>query len=182
MKKLLSIPICLLLLVNCSCSSKGKKEKEPDFKTLDASWECDYLKLNVNSNWEQNDSLSGDSTFASWNWTDANDYHSISFSVSHNSMYHKLTQSELISSFEESKSFFLNDDEFKNDKIMLEAYEDVEVSDSFVKNGQAYIVLEKTDNDYHKIKFEGESITGDFRYNISDEQIVLDIIDTLVFY
>lgn len=182
MKRLISIPISLLMIISCSCSSKPQKEKEPDYKTLDSSWECDYLKFDVNSNWEQSDSLSGDSTFASWNWADKNDYHSISFSVSHSSMYHKLSQAEIIESFENSKSYILSDDEFKNDNIMLEEYEGVEVVDSFVKNGQAYIVLGKPDSDNRRIQFEGESISGKFRYNTSDEQTVLDIIDTIMFY
>ena len=182
MKKLISIPISLLMLFSCSCSSKPQKEKEPDFRTLDTTWECDYLKFNVNSNWEHSDSLSGDSTFANWNWTDQNDFHSISFSISHSSMFHKLSQTEMISDYEETKSSILNDDEFKNDNIMLEEYQGVEVADSFVKNGQAYIVLSNPDSDNRRIQFKGESISGKFRYNVSDEQIVLDIIDTIAFY
>lgn len=182
MKKLISIPISLLMLFSCSCSSKPQKEKELDYKTLDSSWECDYLKFDVNSNWEHRDSLSGDSTFANWNWADEDDYHSISFSISHSSMFHKLSQTEMISDFEESKSLILNDDEFKNDNTMLEEYQGVEVTDSFVKNGQAYIVLSKPDSDNRRIQFKGESISGKFRYNVSDEQIVLDIIDTIAFY
>lgn len=182
MKKLISIPISLLMIISCSCSSKPQTEKEPDYKTLDSSWECDYLKFDVNSNWEQSDYTSGDTTVADWNWTDKDDYHSISFSVTHNSMYHKLTQSELISDFEYLKSFFLNDDEFKNDKIMLDAYEGVEIADSFVKNGQAYIILDKSGSDYRRIEFKGESISGEFGYYSSDEQTVLDIIDTIKFY
>ena len=120
MKKLISIPISLLMIISCSCSSKPQKEKEPDYKTLDSSWECDYLKFDVNSNWEHSDSLSGDSTFASWNWTDKDDYHSISFSVTHSPYYHKLAQAEMISDFESTKSIVLNDDEFKNDSIVNE--------------------------------------------------------------
>lgn len=182
MKKLISIPISLLILLSCSCSSNSKKEKEPDYKTLDSSWECDYLKFDVNSNWEPGDYTSGDVTVANWNWTDENDFHSISFSLTHNSRYHKLTQSEMISDFENSKSLILNDDEFKNDKIMLDAYEGVEIADSFVKNGQAYIILDKSGSDYRRIEFKGESISCDFGYYSSDEQTVLDIIDTIIFY
>ena len=182
MKKLISIPISLLMIISCSCSSKPQTEKEPDYKTLDSSWECDYLKFDVNSNWEHSDSLSGDSTFASWNWTDKDDYHSISFSVTHSPYYHKLAQAEMISDFESTKSIVLNDDEFKNDSIMLGEYEGVEVIDSFVKNGQAYIVLGKSDSDNCRILFQGESIYCKIRYNSSDEQTVLDIIDTIIFY
>ena len=65
---------------------------------------------------------------------------------------------------------------------MLEEYQGVEVADSFVKNGQAYIVLSNPDSDNRRIQFKGESISGKFRYNVSDEQIVLDIIDTIAFY
>lgn len=198
MKRTLSVVLCAALLASlASCSEAAEKTDSKDsqksrlqstaenidYTTLDTTWECDYLKLNINSNWEKSDYLSGDLTLADWNWSDKeNEYHFISFTIRHDSTYKKLTQSEMISSFKNSKSLILNDDEFKNDSIMLEEYEGVEVADSFVKNGQAYIVLNKSGSNNRRIKFQGESFSGEFRYDLLDEQTVLNIIDTIVFY
>lgn len=197
MKRTLSVVLCAALLASlASCSEAAEKSgskasqksssqstaENIDYTALDTTWECDYLKFKVNSNWQGDDSLYNDLTLAHWYWGDNDVFHSVDFTLSHNSTYKKLAQSEMISEFEKSKSLILNDDEFKNDSIMLEEYENVDVADSFVKNGQAYIILNKSGSDNRRIKFQGESISGEFRYNISDEQTVLEIIDSIVFY
>ncbi|PWJ13969.1 hypothetical protein [Ruminococcus flavefaciens] len=176
MKKLISIPISLLMLFSCSCSSKPQKEKELDFKTLDASWECDYLKISTNSNWQENDHINGDLTMASWIWGSEDDMHFIDFSINHDPSYDKLSQAEITEHWESFKEYALTDDALKS------SYEGYFVEDSFVKNGQAYLITADGNSDNKRIEFYTDSLHGTISFHSIDNDVVMSMIDTIVFY
>ena len=191
MKKALSIIAgmsMLLSLVSCSeAAEKPSAESQVetvDYTTLDSSWECDYFKIGTNSHWEADDSLIGDLTLANWYWADKDNYHSIYFSISHADLYKKLTQDDAKTEWEQLKDSFMTDDDFKNDKDTLERYDGYFVERTFVKNGQAYLIIAKEgDTDAQKrIEFYADSLHGTLSYYQLDEQIVLDMIDSIVFY
>lgn len=176
MKKLISIPISLLMIISCSCSSNSKKEKEPDYKTLDSSWECDYLKISTNSNWQEHDYINDNITNASWQWDVDDDTHYIDLDLYYDSVWDKLSQNELVKHWEDYKEYALADDTLKS------FFEGYYVEDSFVKNGQAYLIVANENSDVKKIEFYTDNIHGTFRYHVPDNEIVLNMVDSIVFY
>ena len=178
MKRTLSIVLCASLfasLVSCSTGS-SKKQADIDYTTLDSAWECDYLKIGTNSNWHEYDSISGNLTLVDWFWGSEDNQHFANLSLSHNSEYKKLSQTEVTERWNNFKKFALDDDLLKND------YKDDSIEDTFVKNGQAYIIIDKGKNDKKEIQFYAYDLHGTFSYNNADTDIIMRMIDSMVFY
>ena len=164
MKKALSVVLCAALLAPLASCSAGssKKEADIDYTTLDTTWECDYLKISTNSNWNVEDNLDYGSII-SVHW-DKNGTSPIFLTISYMEYYKKLTQYELIKKWEAEKHS-----------------EDASIDDTFVKNGQAYIVT-KNKSDIKNIEFCADKLHGSFSFYADDEDYVLKMIDSIVFY
>jgi len=185
MKKAMSIIFATALsLTLISCSEKaGNSKNDKDYTTLNSTWECDYLKIGTNSNWSEYDSLSDYSNYASWSWKDSSDEgHSCNLNLSHSSLYKKLSQSDAIKYWEWSQNDFLTSEEFKGDQTITEKYKDYFVEDSFVKNGQSYLIISKKGQPQKRIEFYAEGLHGDLSYNSDDEPLIMDMINSIVFY
>lgn len=175
MKKVISVLLCMLIPVfTYSCSEKTQskdtpKESEIDYNTLDSSWECDYLKIATNSNWNERDSIDGDTTSVIW---DSNGASPIILILSYSPLFKKMTQSELINQYKNIKS---SDNDILQRNYVIE--------DTFVKNGQAYIVLSsEPENGFKDVEFQAEHISGKISFLESREDVIMEMIESIVFY
>lgn len=178
MKRTLSVVLCAALLASlASCSeASSKKEADIDYTTLDSTWECDYLKIATNSNWHEYDSINGNLTLVDWSWGTEDNQHYADLSLSHNLEYTKLSQNEVTERWNNFKKFALDDDLLKDD------YKDDFIEDTFVKNGQAYLIIDKGKNDKKEIQFYAHDLHGTFSYNNADTEIIMRMIDSINFY
>lgn len=171
-KRLFYIASALIFFLLSSCSTQNQKKSEVDYDTLDSTWECDYFKISTNSNWNEKDSIDGFMTSVYW---DCNGTSPISIITAYNQFSSKLTQNELI---EQIKKYQSSDDE-----MFREMYSDYEIEDTFVKNGQAYILLKpKGSNGRKKIEFSADNLNGSIYYYESREDVVMKMIDSIEFY
>lgn len=191
MKRLFTTLAILSFMVACvSCSSDEKQSEQgmnnissvdsESLIELDSTWECDYFKMGINSKWNIDDSISDRYSTSTIEWEDEERFHVIFISFTNSSLYKKLTQSESIDEWEKLKYGMLNDSD--SDEMTKEWYETRSVSDSFVKNGQAYIIIDIKDLDSKEIEFYSDSLHGTIRYYSDDEEIIMNMIDTIEFY
>ena len=157
MKRIFLLISCITFIVLPSCSSN---QKEKDYNVLDSIWECDYFKMSTNSNRNLTETVGNNVISVIW---DIEGTSPIFLNVYYATYYEKQTQLELIEEQEKYGS------------------EGSSVDRTFVKNGQAYIIL-KSDNQFKSIKFTADTFAGDFLYYDSDEEYVLKMIDTITFY
>lgn len=183
MKRMLFAVLCAALiasLTSCSAASEpsttSRGQAAIDYTTLDTSWECDYLKIAVSSKWQGDDNLSNDLTFAHWYWGNDDVFHFVDFTLSHNSDYKQLSQKEVTERWSNFKEYALEDDTLKAD------YEGDYVEDTFVKSGQAYLIIANEKNDKKEIQFYANGLHGTFSYDNIDTDIVMSMIDSIVFY
>lgn len=188
MKKMFAILSSAVLLTSLTACSEAaeptnhkSKVQEADYTTLDSSWECDYFKLGINSHWECSRSITDYSISATFD-VDSEYFSSIRLNILKYDNYHKLSESELISNWEKKRNDMLTDDLFKDDLTIKEEYETFSVSESFVKNAQAYIFLSSTDDRFlNRIEFQGDGFYGTFKFYKKDKDIVMSMIDSIVF-
>ena len=64
MKKTLSFSLCFIMLFS-SCTKKEAADKT-DYTTINSSWECDYFKIGVNSNWNITENIDGNYISVTW--------------------------------------------------------------------------------------------------------------------
>lgn len=158
MKKMLSFSLCFIMLFS-SCSKKETAD-EIDYTTINSSWECDYLKIGVNSNWNITENINGNYISVTW---DRNGASPIFCHFSYGEFFKKYTQNELIQKWKS--------DEHSEDASF----------DTFVKNGQAYIIT-KDSSQFEGIEFHSDKLWGTFTFYSDYEDYVLKMIDSIVFY
>ena len=187
MKKYLTI-ICVLLtltaFVSCgdSTSSSDSSElessisetateetTEPETKEinpiLDSVFENDYLKISVSSDWEESDSTLGDTYYTEWDWKENDSLeHYILLDFTEDSSGN-MSKEDLIKFCSENEEVFIA----PNSKII----------DSFEKNNQAYVITENTEN--RQIVFISDKVKGKIIYLPDDEDIVMDMIESIEF-
>lgn len=173
MKKRFSCIASVLIIILSSCSTRqNQQSSKVDYDTLDSFWECDYFKISKNSNWNERENINGFMTSVYW---DCNGSSQISITSAYNQFSFKLTQNELI---EKIKGYQNSDDE-----IIREMYSDYEIEDTFVKNGQAYILLQPKDSKGRKIiEFNADKVNGSIYFYESQEDVVMKMIDSIEFY
>ena len=141
-------------------------------RELDTSWECDYLKISKCSNWREYLSKDIDDTssyFCNWEWFDGEEKHSITFMISDEfaGIIEKKSEKELREWFEYSK----------------EDVEDLVLVDTFVENNQAYMITTTTSyEDSYELQFYTDKVNGSISFDKEDEDIVREMIDSIVYY
>ena len=123
---------------------------------LDSSWECDYLKIATCSKWKEESEIDDDEFTACWRWSDKDFSHRIYISLSR-SIAGKMSQLDLQKTFDD-------------------------ILNIFVKNGQAYIITGSEDSTIRFAYFYADTVQGMFSYSVQDEEIVMDMIDSIEFY
>ncbi len=127
---------------------------------LDTTWECDYLKISICSKWEvHKDKINGNSVDVSWKLDDKS-LNTISIHLS-KSIFGKQSQSDLQKRYDD-----------RDEKIL----------DNFVKNGQAYIVIDSEEYSFRNICFSTDKVEGTIFYSAEDEEIVMKMIESIEFY
>lgn len=124
---------------------------------LDTTFECDYLKIAKCSKWEEKNDIHGKYVDVSWRLDDKS-LNTISIYLSE-SIFGKQSQSDLQKEYDER---------------------DKEVIDSFVKNGQAYIITGDSEN--RTLYFSTDKVEGTIFYSAKDEEIVMKMIESIEFY
>lgn len=90
-------------------------------------------------------------------------------------LYEKLTQNEASEKWEDTKKNV--SDDFKSE------YDSYFIEDSFVKNGQAYLVIGTTDEKQRKrIEFYANKVHGIFYYYDDEEDIIKSMLEKAEFY
>lgn len=184
MKKYLSI-LCILVMLSgmagCSLSKNESKKnstnmtsEETDYVTLDSIWECDYLKLSVNSNWESKHDIIGDIVCEMFYTSDKATAPSIYLYINHSDLWKKKTESESIDYWNQLKELAIDDGDSELED------ENSEITSSFVKNGQAYIIVSEG-NGFESVYFYANEIIGHFQFYKEQESLVLEMIDTIEF-
>lgn len=170
----------LIMLACCSCSEKTDS-KPVDYTTLDSTWECDWLKFSVNSNWDIDTDFGDDSATACISWSDNDRGYSINGYFYYDDYATKKTVSESKSSWEGTKKWVQE----KDDPDYLKDYY---IEDAFVKNEQAYIVIASNSSNSKEISFYADKLYGSFHFlsfdgeSYSIEDITMKMIDSLEFY
>lgn len=171
MKKYLSI-ICVLLTLTAftSCSNTSGNQSEvsknivSENSLLSSIFENDYLKIAKGSEWEEDIGVSDNITSIKWDWTDESSHNISCFLMQYTSG--KKSQEDLRKEFSENGEYYVPD------RIIF---------DSFEKNGQAYIVLGAKDSETREIFFITDKVLGKFVYSSDDEEILIDMIDSIEF-
>lgn len=201
MKKFISLLACLSIILSTACSSSDSSTISEhdisedsfntastsiinttevnnlvDYLTLDSTWECDWLKFSINSNWEVFDEFGGDSSFVGFSWEENGNKYAITGLFTHDDSRTKLTVSESVDLWEGTKEFGQEEDpDYLKDSF---------IKDSFVKNGQAFLVISDVDN--IRIMFFGDKLYGSLSFKASNsdtlESVVMKMIDSLEFY
>lgn len=135
---------------------------------LDSDWECDYLKINTCSDWEEESKIVGESFSAIWNWGDSDSYHFISLILDESTMG-KMSQLDLKEYYEGYFDYSSNENNY-------------EILNSFTENNQAYIIIGNKESPLWNIHFSTDTVQGDFTYTSEDEETVRKMIETIEFY
>lgn len=163
--------LCVLSLASCS----AKKANKIDYHTINSSWECDYFKIGTNSNWHCTDSTDKFLTSVYWDWKNDEEAHYYFMHVFESDLYEKLTQNEASEKWEDTKKNVSDDFKAEYDSYFIE--------DSFVKNGQAYLVIGTTDEKQRKrIEFYANKVHGIFYYYDDEEDIIKSMLEKAEFY
>ena len=172
MKKYLSI-ICVLVMLtvfaSCGNSTSSSDSSEvPESSVLDSVFENDYLKISVNDDWKEHTDTLIDTHHIYWSWKDeSSSEHTITLDITEdysgkmslgdfNSIYHRR----------------------KYDKNLGYLYEK-KIINSFEINNQAYIITEN--NKTYNVFFKTNEIFGEFTYSDNDEEVIMDMIDSIEF-
>lgn len=169
MKKYLSI-ICALLmlttLTSCGNSTSSSDSSEVSKSiVLDSVFENDYLKIAVNDDWEEENRTN----YTEWEFENR-DFIRLTISEDNSG---KLSLKDFISAYE-------NNDRYAISKYMPEFdCEEDNLIDGFEKNNQTYIVTES--GKIHYIFFKNDIIFGYFTHSATEEEVVMDMIDSIEF-
>ncbi|MDE6834927.1 MAG: hypothetical protein K2J39_11890 [Ruminococcus sp.] len=179
MKKYLSI-ICVLLTLTAFASCGGSISSSivgtPEVSesvVLDSVFENDYLKISVSSDWEESTETLGKTDYIDWSWESENSSgHNISLDITED-YSGKVSLEDFMSAYNDEKhitGMYLFD--FEKDKLI----------DSFETNNQAYVVTGNAGHTgHHSIFFKTNKISGKFFYSSDDEEIVMDMINSIEF-
>jgi hypothetical protein len=179
MRKILALVSAALLVSSCSCSAKNASsevsDSNVDYYTLDSTWECEFLKFPINSNWEVEDEFKDSTASVFFSWKEDDKNYSIHGYFSHHDSFGKKSVAESEKNWEELISDMQKDDP--------DYYKDAVIEDSFVKNGQPFLVISGGDLSLKEILFYGDTTNGTFYiYNEETESTVMDMIDGMTFY
>ena len=170
MKKYLSI-ICVFLtltaFVSCgdSSSSIAETPEVSESVVLDSVFENDYLKIAVNDDWEEKNRTN----YTEWE-LENRDFIRLTINEDNSG---KVSLENFISAYE-------NNDRYTISKYMPEFdCEEDNLIDGFEKNNQAYIVTEA--GKIHYIFFKTDIIFGHFTYSATEEEVVMDMIESIEF-
>lgn len=178
MRKILALVSAALLVSSCSCSAKNTSsevsDSNVDYYTLDSTWECEYLKFPINSNWEVTDEFKDSTAYVYFSWKEDDKNYSIHGFFSHHDSFGKKSVAESEKFWEELIGDMQEDDP--------DYYKDAVIEDSFVKNGQPFLVISGGDLSHKEILFYGDTTNGTFYiYNEETESTVMDMIDGMTF-
>ena len=160
----------LLSFASCGDSQENSSEQSSSISgsatekeiILDSEWECDYLKIAKSSEWEEDVKIEDDDANVYWDWYDDSP-HIISILLG-KSISGKMSQEDL-------KKLFSG----------LE-FDDYKILDSFEKNGQAYIIMGHEDTEDRMLYFSTDIVHGIIDYSVEDEEIVMEMIESIEFY
>ena len=158
----------LLSFASCGDSQENSSEQSSSISgsatekeiILDSEWECDYLKIAKSSEWEEDVKIEDDDANVYWDWYDDSP-HIISILLG-KSISGKMSQEDL-------KKLFSG----------LE-FDDYKILDSFEKNGQAYLIM--GDSEDKNLIFSNNKVEGNIFYSAKDEEIVMEMIESIEFY
>lgn len=172
MKKYLSI-ICVLLTLTVftSCGDSSSIAEIPEVSesiVLDSVFENDYLKISVNSDWKESN-YAYNHGYTEWG-LENRDFIRLAIDEDNSG---KVSLKDFISAYE-------NNDGYMISKHMPEFdFEKDNLIDGFEKNNQAYIITEA--KKIHHIFFKTDTIFGHFTYSATEEEIVMDMIESIEF-
>lgn len=123
---------------------------------LDSEWECDYLTIAKCSEWDEQINKENDGISVFW--------HDCKISLF----------------LDESISQKLSEEDLKEWYSDLQ-YDDYKILDTFEKNGQAYLMMGHENSSSRDLKFSTGTVSGTFDYSVEDEEIVMDMINSIEF-
>lgn len=175
MKKYIAMLCSLIMLMAfTSCGDTPQKSSEQSSSISEIEnlkYETDYFSFEYPSNWEIE---KGDS-----NLRIISDDFTISFSYFYWDGYKKLKTDELKEKWKKNAELMKEEDA----DLYKEQYENCEITDDFVKNGQAYIVITDNVNHYKKIEFYADKLHGTISlYSDGAEEAIMSILETIEFY
>lgn len=172
MKKHLII-ICALLVLTAfaSCGEVPvESSKIVEEVILDSVFENDYIKISVNDDWEESTETLSKTEYINWSWENENSSkHNISLGIEED-YSGKVSLDDFLSAYN-SETYI--------DNIYPFQFEKDNLIDSFEENNQTYVVTGS--ENYHNIFFKTNRISGKFSYSSDDEEIVIDMIESMEF-
>ncbi|MDE5582484.1 MAG: hypothetical protein K2J08_02090 [Ruminococcus sp.] len=179
MKKYLLV-ICVLLTFTAfaSCgdsnSSIAETPEVSESVVLDSVFENDYLKISVNSDWEESTDNIGHENYIDWKWENEDfSSHGIRLTFTEDDSG-KVSLEDFISAYENNDGYMplskhMSDFNFEKDKLI----------DTFEHNNQAYALTGNIET--HRIFFKTDAISGNFTYSVNDEVTIMDMIESIEF-
>ena len=181
MKKHLTIICALLILtafVSCGDNSSDSFETYNSIisenSVLNSVFENDYLKISVNSDWEESTDNIGSKNSISWKWENEDfSSHGIRLTFTEDDSG-KVSLEDFISAYENNDGYMplsknMSDFNFEKDNLI----------ETFENNNQAYALTGNIET--HRIFFKTEAISGNFTYSVNDEVTVMDMIESIEF-
>lgn len=178
MKKYLSL-LCALSALSFlpACGEQNSEKTESEIEYI--KYETDDLAFEMPSDWklDQNTSDSSESFWFEkseerfWVNLYANDYT--------RKYCKKLRTDEAKEEWENLKNSVKENDPEDYES----SYKFCEITDDFVKNGQAYIIVTNTQSDTQSVHFYAQGVIGSIEYIDGEEmKTVEELIDSIVFY
>lgn len=130
---------------------------------LDSKWECDYLTIAKSSEWEETIENEDNEISVDWIWGDETPRHAINLRIKPPSENGKMSKEDLQKKYSKTGLYT--------------------IFDSFTTNGQAYIITSLGGEDYimRNIYFSTDEFDGSFIYTRENEDIVMDMINSIEF-
>ena len=183
MKKLLAMFCALMMLTSfasCGGTSQNNSELSDSISEIEnVKYETDYFSFEYPSNWEIEKDSSSYGTMESLSIH--SDNVDVLFNYSISKFSKKLTTNELRKEWEEDASSLKDDAKYHS--LYEGKYKNYEITDDFVKNGQAYILVTNSVNNSKYIKFQADGLSGNISlYSDGAEEAVMTILETLEFY
>lgn len=178
MKKYLSL-LCVLSALSFlpACGEKNSEKTESKIEYI--KYETDDLAFEMPSDWklDKNTSNSSDSF---WFEKSEESFLVRLYSDDYTRKYcKKLRTDEAKEEWEDLKNIVKEDDP----EYYESTYKFCEITDDFVKNGQAYIIVTNTQSNTQSVHFYAQGVTGSIEYIDGEEMKTVEkLIDSIIFY
>ncbi len=124
--------------------------------TLDSEWECDYLTIAKSSEWDEQITEENGEISVFW-------YNCKISLFLRDSILGKMSENDLVKNYSDLQ------------------YDDHKILDTFEKNGQAYLIMGTESTGSRDLMFSTDEVDGTIYYSVEDEEIVMDMIDSIEF-